>query len=124
MGTSYFTEQEDGSYLLAGYVPSDKETDAETERLIAEKYPYSEEQKMRREAMNALIVGETVPDDYTEYDNYINACVADGRAKKQANADRMAALQKVVIPGDEEAGTEEREIYVLPQPPQQPEQEA
>lgn len=109
MGICYF-EQTGNGYTLAGYVPSDSEIDAETEKSIADRYPYSEEQKMRRLAMNAIANGQPVPEEYTEYNNYVNQRVSAGKARKQQSADILAGFTRIKRT---DASGQEQEIYVV-----------
>ena len=95
MGTNIFELNDNGDFQIVGYVKSDEEVNKETTAKIREKYSPEDEAKLNRIA-NALPKAQ-VPQEFVEYNTYAETCRAEGRAKKQANADELATLDQVEI---------------------------
>ncbi|HBO60552.1 TPA: hypothetical protein DD449_02630 [Candidatus Berkelbacteria bacterium] len=95
MGTNIFELNDNGDFQIVGYVKSDEEVNKETTAKIREKYSPEDEAKLNRIA-NALPKAQ-VPQEFVEYNTYAEQCRAEGRAKKQANADELATLNTIEI---------------------------
>lgn len=95
MGTNIFELNDNGDYQIAGYIKSDEEVNKETAAKIREKYSLEDEVKLNRIA-NSLSKAQT-PAEFVDYNNYAESCRAEGRAKKQANADELATLNMVEL---------------------------
>lgn len=89
-----------------GYIPSDEEIDKQTAEKIRTKFSADErEKRLRLGAINRTNA------EFVEYDNYANACVEEGKEKKEASALRRAELVEVTIQENEE----DRILYTLPE---------
>ena len=87
--------------VLVGYLKSEEEIDKEVLSKIREKYPLEEELKILR-------LKETNPDLFQEYNDYVEECRAEGKAKKAEIAQKLEELETTTI----KDGDEERVIYI------------
>jgi len=90
-----------GKPSLDGYIKDDKEINEETKIKIREKYSLEDELKILR-------LASTDTASFSEYNDYVEMCRDEGRAKKEANASVIASLTKKTIIED----NKERIIYV------------
>jgi hypothetical protein len=90
MGTNIFELNDNGDFQIVGYIKSDEEVNAETEKAIASKYSSADEIKLLR-------LNDRASTEFIAYNTFVEKCRAEGRAEKQANADELAMLKQVEI---------------------------
>jgi len=83
----------DGQYIKTDYIKSDDEINSETGMNIRERYSISEELKLNRLA-NAVAKTQT-PQDFLDYNTFVETCRAEGTTLKQAAAERAQLLQRL-----------------------------
>lgn len=92
MGTNIFKLNAENNYQIVDYIKSDLEVNAETEAAIRSKYSVSDELKLHR--LNSVTPGNS---DFAAYSTFAEDCRAQGNAKKNANAAKLATLKQVTI---------------------------
>jgi len=93
---------------LDGYIKSTEEINKDVVAKIRERYSVDEEEKLKRLAINSVIAGEEVPEDYTAFNGYIEECRIWGDEQKALAESQLAELKEVEIPDGEET----RRIWV------------
>jgi hypothetical protein len=109
MSINIFKLNTENNYQIVDTVKTGEEVDREVFAKIKEKYPDQPTPGTSLE-MKMLRLGVTNPQDpeFVAYNNYVNACRAEGTTIKAANAARLASLTLVDI-GE---GSMPNKIYV------------
>jgi hypothetical protein len=71
---------QEGKIILS---QTSEEIDQQTQTKIRFQYSESDEYKLHRLAIEALVNGNAVPSVYVEYQNFVKQCVGEGKTIKQ-----------------------------------------
>lgn len=94
--------------VLDGYIKSPEEINKDVVAKIREKYSVDEEEKLKRLAFNALANNQSVPDEYNDFNTYVEECRQWGNGQKALADSQLAELKEIEI----QDGEEKRKIWV------------